>query len=155
MLPIDESHLGLWDHAQMVPVRLTSLTFGDGTTVPMGEGSIAILVGPNNVGKSRALRDINAQVSVQSEPPAVVVGATVEKPLEDEELDAWLRENAHIIQRGLSEVVGRPFTGEIDIGQVKALYRAGPPFQQTGPYYVFFASTEQRFNWLEAPAPSM
>jgi energy-coupling factor transporter ATP-binding protein EcfA2 len=41
-------------------MRIDTLTFGDGTTVKLG--ALTVLIGPNNVGKSRALREIPALV---------------------------------------------------------------------------------------------
>ena len=40
-----------------VNIKLNSLKFNDGSTVPIPENSTTVIVGPNNVGKSCALRD--------------------------------------------------------------------------------------------------
>ena len=43
-------------------VRFKSLTFSDGTTVEMEPNDVVVLVGPNNAGKSLALRELEAYV---------------------------------------------------------------------------------------------
>ena len=43
-----------------MPLRITSLEICDGTQIPMEPGSIVFVVDPDNVGKTRALREIQA-----------------------------------------------------------------------------------------------
>jgi hypothetical protein len=46
----------------MIRVRVTRATFSDGTSVPMSEEGTVLLVGPNNAGKSQALKDLIGQI---------------------------------------------------------------------------------------------
>lgn len=51
----------------MVGISLNSIVFNDGTEVNLSSTDIVVLVGPNNAGKSRSLKDINnALVSPQN-----------------------------------------------------------------------------------------
>ena len=56
------------------PFRIKSLTFNDGTELHLG--NITVLVGPNNSGKSRALKDTVA-LSTDKSAAGVVVSQTV------------------------------------------------------------------------------
>lgn len=47
-------------------LTVSKLTFSDGTTVSIGEADLVVLVGPNNSGKSMALRQIEANLAVQN-----------------------------------------------------------------------------------------
>ncbi len=51
--------------ANGVPFRvaLDSLRFADGTAVPLSDGHVLVLVGPNNSGKSLSLRDVHGLIS--------------------------------------------------------------------------------------------
>lgn len=51
-------------------IYVQSLTFNDGTTLPVNKNDIVVFVGPNNVGKSQALKDI--QSKALSNDPTVI-----------------------------------------------------------------------------------
>ena len=55
-----------------------SITFSDGTTVELNPTDVVVFVGPNNCGKSAALREIVARIST-SGPSVVVSGARLQK----------------------------------------------------------------------------
>lgn len=54
------------DGAGGAGVRVAELTFSDGTRVDLRDTDVIVIVGPNNSGKSCALRDINARVCAPS-----------------------------------------------------------------------------------------
>jgi energy-coupling factor transporter ATP-binding protein EcfA2 len=41
-------------------IKISTMTFSDGTVVPMQEGEIVVITGPNNSGKSASLKDIDS-----------------------------------------------------------------------------------------------
>ena len=53
--------------------KLLSVTVNDNTVVRPGR--LTVLVGPNNAGKSRALKDIASLTTLQNPLPSVVVSA--------------------------------------------------------------------------------
>ena len=61
-----------------MPFQTTSLTFSDGTIVPVGK--LVIIIGPNNAGKSRALQDIENLASGRTELGCVITDISVELP---------------------------------------------------------------------------
>lgn len=46
--------------------RIKSLTFSGGQTMPLESGTLLLLVGPNNSGKSAALREIGTWLAAQN-----------------------------------------------------------------------------------------
>jgi energy-coupling factor transporter ATP-binding protein EcfA2 len=57
-------------------LTITSLTFSDGTKLDFEEDEIIVFVGPNNAGKSAALREIQ-HAAVKIEPRTVIKNATL------------------------------------------------------------------------------
>jgi hypothetical protein len=80
-------------------IFISGLTFSDGTSVSLGRGSALVIVGPNNVGKSHALRDIQERLSAgpfQPPPTTIVVtGVTVTTNGTSGDLVQWLDRHAY------------------------------------------------------------
>jgi hypothetical protein len=104
-----------------------------------------VLVGPNNAGKSRALREINQQLSARQEPELVVRETAVDKLMDEDRFKSWLREHAHVYNNGQEERVVRPHSGEVSFG-VAGHWTSGPPFQNLGSFLVLLANTESRLG---------
>ena len=79
--------------------RLNSLTLNDGTTLQPDK--LMVLVGPNNSGKSRALKDIVAHTASELKPRGVIVSAVdVEHPGSLDELRRSYDVERHLDQNG-------------------------------------------------------
>ena len=70
-----------------------SIRFSDGTTLNLDEDDIVVLVGPNNAGKSAALRELEEWVGY-SRPGLVVKFAAMNKLGTQTDLHAYLEKNA-------------------------------------------------------------
>jgi hypothetical protein len=70
--------------------RYRAVTFSDGTRVELPEQGVVVLVGPNNAGKSAALRDIFSKLQAGMYVPLVVTDIEIEKAGSVEELEEWL-----------------------------------------------------------------
>lgn len=70
-----------------------TITFSDGTTLTLDEDDIVVFVGPNNAGKSAALRDLEAWVA-KSIAGAVIKDAKMRKTGNKDDLLAYLEANA-------------------------------------------------------------
>lgn len=78
------------------------LTISDGTEIELPDSGIVIFVGPNNAGKSAALREIASQLARPPDlqnPPNVVTGVEVRKVGDGSDLEKWL--DLHAIKRAL------------------------------------------------------
>ena len=71
-------------------VTFESITFSDGTTLPLESTDVVVLVGPNNTGKSVALRELETHVR-QSFAGTVVKKVTLRRTGTQDELLAYLR----------------------------------------------------------------
>lgn len=69
-----------------------SVTFSDGTTLAFEEDEIVVFVGPNNAGKSAALKEMQAYVA-RSNPQTVITAAKLHRTGTQKELHAYLEQN--------------------------------------------------------------
>jgi ABC-type cobalamin/Fe3+-siderophores transport system ATPase subunit len=72
---------------------LKSISFSDGQTLELEDDEIVVFVGPNNAGKSAALRELEAWIG-QSTPQKVVTSAAFRKYGNAEALLGWLEANS-------------------------------------------------------------
>jgi energy-coupling factor transporter ATP-binding protein EcfA2 len=81
--------------AQILRPKLSfeTITFSDGTTLQIAEDDIVVFVGPNNAGKSAALRELEAWVA-RSTPGVVVKHASLRKVGTSSDLRVYLEANA-------------------------------------------------------------
>ncbi|NOU33031.1 MAG: hypothetical protein HOO96_34445 [Polyangiaceae bacterium] len=76
--------------------RIESLTFSGGQVVEVQRDQILVLIGPNNAGKSRALRDIKSH-SYSTSPTPVVSHVSKQSSGAGPELAAWRDEHLHAV----------------------------------------------------------
>ena len=74
-------------------ISFETITFSDGQTLQFDSDEIIVFVGPNNAGKSAALRELNNFVS-KSHPQVVVKDAALRKIGTSADLKAYLEKNA-------------------------------------------------------------
>jgi ABC-type transporter Mla maintaining outer membrane lipid asymmetry ATPase subunit MlaF len=70
-----------------------TIQFSDGTELQLAEDDIVVFVGPNNAGKSAALRELESWVG-RSNPGQVIKGATMRKVGTQTDLKTYLEANA-------------------------------------------------------------
>ncbi len=78
---------------QRPKLSFRTITFSDGTTLTLDEYDIVVFVGPNNAGKSAALRELDAWIA-RSVPGVVVKNAAIAKKGTQEDLREFLEEKA-------------------------------------------------------------
>ena len=92
-----EDQEGVTPKDQLEPQRpklyFSTITFSDGTTLTLDEDDIVVFVGPNNAGKSAALRELEKWVA-RSQPGLVVKNAEMTKKGTQEDLRAYLEAKA-------------------------------------------------------------
>ena len=85
--PIDEIEV------RRPTLSFKTITFSDGTILELENDDIVVFVGPNNAGKSAALRELNEWVA-RSKPGLVVKNATITKEGTQEDLRTYLEAKA-------------------------------------------------------------
>lgn len=125
---------------------ITAFTLNDGTTVEVPENGVVLFVGPNNAGKSQALRDLRS-LTVSSDQQGVVISAVdVEYRGNGEELIARLKEDRSIIKSPQSgEAVDLGEGGIQSVATVSQMWQGGAPYI-VARYFVALADTESRLN---------
>ena len=79
-------------------ISFRRMTFSDGTTIDLEPNDVVVFVGPNNAGKSLALREIDQHIG---DPRATLVVKEVEKTVHgtSDEFEVFLRKHARITNR--------------------------------------------------------
>jgi hypothetical protein len=133
---------------------VASVEFSDGTSVPLPESGVLLLVGPNNAGKSATLRDLVALITVplhNRQPTRVVMRVEVAREGTVEDFQAWLQANTFSVERpdGAGNRVlhyQRPNANQTWNTLRNEWASAPEVFPQAAPYFVFYASAEQRLG---------
>jgi len=79
-------------------IRVKSITFSDDTTIQFKENDVVIVVGPNNAGKSAALRAIRDKFAVPDAPSPVVKSIALVKEGTTNDLLEWLKNTTKVIE---------------------------------------------------------
>ena len=82
-------------------VTFESITFSDGTTIEIAPTDVVVLVGPNNAGKSLALRELEAQVGGELETTMVVSSVKPRQVGTGESFEELVRANAQVTTNAL------------------------------------------------------
>ena len=82
-------------------VTFESITFSDGTTIEIAPTDVVVLVGPNNAGKSLALRELEAQVGGKLETTMVVSSVKPRQVGTGESFEELVRANAEVTTNAL------------------------------------------------------
>ena len=74
-------------------ITFESLTFSDGTTIQLEPSDIVVFVGPNNAGKSKALRELQEYIGSPTKQ-AVITAATLRVAGTADDLLSFLEKRA-------------------------------------------------------------
>lgn len=100
-------------------LSITSITFNDGTAVRLPKDSMVLIVGPNNSGKSQALKDVNHLVLYSHGGGGVVVTAVEYEWLEATEIESWANSNLKYIDNAGQRVYQTP-SGSFNIESLRS-----------------------------------
>jgi hypothetical protein len=138
-----------------VVTRLSSVTFSGGSELDIPETGVVVLVGPNNSGKSAALREIRERLTGTARPPdqpfRVIAGVTLDKQGDQQELETWLEQNCHsiLIRSSGERQFSRP---GVRVGLNQAIQEWSGYPNALGPnvtqLFVLPAFTEQRLGLI-------
>ncbi|QYF74392.1 ATP-dependent endonuclease [Cryobacterium sp. PAMC25264] len=124
---------------------IRSITISDGTTVALPEQGVVLLVGPNNAGKSQALRDIARQATSKSRDGVVVTASDVSYVGSKSDLLETFEKDKAIIRAPGSDDRVSVGKSEMPLSQLLALW-SGSNQHHVGGYFLQHADTESRLN---------
>lgn len=137
--------------AQRPEFYISEITCGDGTIIPIKTNDIIVFVGPNNSGKSQALKDIYALYLSINEPHNVV------KELKKQKDSTNLENYSNFInENSTKELIGNNqyYTGDgfaIPISGITE-HNIKNHDVEISKFFINFANTEQRLS-IANPAP--
>jgi hypothetical protein len=91
--PVPKADHGLVAEPPRPKITFETVTFSGGQTLQFDDDEIIVFVGPNNAGKSAALRELQNWIK-KSVPQKVVTGATLRKVGDGASLGAYLEKHA-------------------------------------------------------------
>lgn len=131
----------------MLQAPISELKISDGTVLQVPRNGTVVFVGPNNAGKSQALRDLHALLSSkQPDTELVVTSIDVNKESNEEEVQTWLDEKCDYQFSGGSVRYFRFGQGGEPANQNVQRWRQGPPFQNLGKMLAFYAAAGERLQ---------
>ena len=134
-------------------ITLSELTISDSTKVALPEKGVVLFVGPNNAGKSQALRDL-AKIVTSQDSGVVILEAKMDHSGTSEDLLETLQQDQAIVRsatRGDRVDLGK--SGKQPVGNVLQWWSGGNYHIVSG-YFVLLADTETRLL-ASKPAPAL
>jgi len=125
---------------------LSSITFSGGEVIPLNSGSVLILIGPNNGGKSRALRDIETFFTSPNSARAVVPSVTPVRDGTAESLLEWLQ---HQYPSRLDREGHRYFhtrAANLRVDRIEKIWQQGEALPGAQAFLVHRLDTESRLT---------
>jgi hypothetical protein len=125
---------------------ISSITFSGGEEVRLESGSVLILIGPNNGGKSRALRDIEGSFALPGSPRPVVPAVTVVREGTAELFLQWLEDHYpwHVGADGRRRL--RTKGAQLALDRVDRVWQGGDDLREAHAFLVHRLGTEERLT---------
>lgn len=135
-------------------VRLSSLSFSDGSSVPIPHSGVVAIIGPNNSGKSRALRDIWTHCKGEASDlnPAVVTGTQWHRQGSSDDVHAYPQDSGKLYSDTGRASVELSEHHTADLAHYLTEWTQGRGFASVSPF-VLFARTDSRLKKTEPVAP--
>jgi energy-coupling factor transporter ATP-binding protein EcfA2 len=137
-------------------VAISAIRTSGGDEIPLDKGSTLVIVGPNNAGKSRLLRDIKVELKHRDDSlKQVLASLDFEKRSSTHDFEDWFMARSAPIPPSVHGPGYRltPAGVQDTIGSLIAWWESGPPFQTLAEELCFLADAEGRLG-LSAPSKS-
>jgi ABC-type cobalamin/Fe3+-siderophores transport system ATPase subunit len=142
------------------PLRISTLTFNDGTQVDTNNADIIVFVGPNNAGKTRTLQEMEfflKQPQIGKDSLFALNGIDIQRTFNAQQLIQWLVQHRPVVETGSREgsVVLSFFNGDarqqrLPLSTVSGEWertRGGPWLGQLGTHLVQTLFCGQRLGF--------
>lgn len=131
-------------------VFLKKLVFSDGTSVNLGPGDVVVIVGPNNAGKSEALRGIEKKLDSSADPSPVIQAIEYEKKGSAAEVMTWLQDMTNIVTNYGRDEIGI-FGRIIYPSSIPMYWERADGIGQLAPFFCTLLTAEERLKAANAP----
>lgn len=130
-------------------LRVTAIGFsGADEQVPTDESDLVVFIGPNNAGKSQALREIESSLTYGT-GGVVVTDVSMQKEGDEADLAAWLSEVASTIDTDQGPAyLGAG--GQFQFANIRATWRQPEPLHSLGWLFIHRAAAESRLHMANA-----
>jgi hypothetical protein len=114
--------------------HIKAVSFSSGDVMQVDPGSTVILVGPNNTGKSQALREIHSHLTFPNPPFQVITRVELDKAATGSDVLAWLEARSSKTQppQSPTDIQLQRLGSAISVYAVEAAWNSGPPFNMLG-----------------------
>lgn len=132
-------------------VHLSALQFSAGSPIGLGSGQLVLIVGPNNSGKSAALRGISEKLKNPAFSSPVISSIQTQRTGNEDELLTWLgTHGVKDIKPNPTDAIFRSKRGSIWRSSAIANWR-GISFGDLAPWICALLTAEARLNGANAP----
>jgi hypothetical protein len=132
-------------------LHLDEARFNDGTVLRLGPDSVILLVGPNNAGKSQALRDIE-QALRSGVRGTVITETSFHKDGQVEDLDEWIQQNGVVEALSDGTRIYRRSGQKVEETSAEVIWRelGGPGLKQMTGMFVRQLGTLERLTLADS-----
>ena len=134
-----------------------SLTFNDGTVIDLNPDDIVVIVGPNNMGKSATLREIEQKVASPQSETIVLTDLKIDRIGSPNGLSIWLERTCHK-QLDRNQPLNPTFVRmgqSINHSQATSFWnQASDGLRNLTPFFFYRLTTEARLSAAK-PAPNI
>lgn len=128
-------------------VTITSATFSDNTKLEFSSNDIVVFVGPNNSGKSAALKDIYEKSKASAHEGVVVKGIELTNSGTKEEVLSWLERGAKKMLQNPSNPTYSRLGATVHKSQAEQHWTNNQNgLAQLCPFFVYHLTTESRLH---------
>lgn len=128
-------------------VSLSSVTFSDGHQISLSSNDIVVLVGPNNSGKSVALKEILSKATDKKYKGKVINEIQVSKSGTEDDLIKWLQKNCRRISDDVAYPTYQRLLGRVVEQNVKVYWKEHlKGFHSLADFFFYHLTTDARLN---------
>ena len=136
-------------------IWLESVTFSDGSVLNLGRNDVVVIVGPNNAGKSAALRGIHQKVHSIHSPSPVVKSINIGSEGSADELIQWLENSTRVVEQPPGNFQYQTLGAAIPRKQATKFWTGhAEGLQQLAPFFCRLLNADERLRAAN-PAPSI
>jgi hypothetical protein len=131
---------------------INTLAFSDGTSLTLDKSDIVLLVGPNNAGKSAALRAVRDKLRQPANASPVVSAVAVSREGEPDDLLAWIASFAWKHESSPADPIYQALGVGIHISHARNLWQSsGPSLGDLSRFFCHLVTADER---LQAANPA-